>query len=877
MARGKKTAQKAPEVQDQLSGEQDPEPDQAQTSTADQDEDTQDLIDQRDDAKTPQSVDKQNDNETPDDGAANQGASKAGTSSKSTEMIENMYTGAAEELFTESAFHPDSMIRPYNPDKLVRKDWAYRIYEDMLEDDQVSIAMDVKKDLILGSGFYFESPKAQKGQKEETTDPKPQDPNDPTDPKTPAQDPKAANEDDDEMQEIKDDLMLAFEEKGDRAFSDILRDIMQAYEFGFSISEKIFNTDRDGKLFLKDCKPRHPSTWLLHTDKHGNMTRYEQRGLHESVDADPASVIHYINNPKFQNPYGKSDLYVAFQAWMTKRHITRFYAIFLEKAASPTPVGKYDRRADQTAIDAMYDAIKKFQTKTALVIPKEFEIEFLEAKSTGDAYVKGICLFNMFIGRAMFLPDLLGFQGEGTSGGSHALGEHQIEIFMRHIHRRRELLQRIVNKHFVQPFCMFNYGLTENFPMFRFNPLSDEEALGQADQWVKGITTKAWTPTPDEINHFRKLCKFPQSSVVDTMDPAQAFNPDGSNINPNDPTQGGAPGKTANPAQSPNAGQAGAGDTAKGQPTEGQPDDKQPAAAAPAAKAPPGKGPAAANVKKKFEVNLASIRGTYAKKVDFTHIDDVMRSTVSKILVEAKPIVEDIFEDLYDQIHKKKIVPTQKLEKADSLDLKYKKRLQLVFKKNFRHLWSDAQISAHAEVSTKDHVIEFEKAVASDEFLDLLDQETFQFVGDWEYSILKKARVELAAAIKDGKPLSEVIGVLDDEGMNLSDASLERFARTKTTEVFNKGRMAYFDETDVVSAYQFSAVLDDRTSDICAGLDNCVFDKDDAPVPPMHFNCRSVLVPITKFEDYETDDEANNGEDMDKFIDSNKGAGFPRD
>jgi SPP1 gp7 family putative phage head morphogenesis protein len=116
---------------------------------------------------------------------------------------------------------------------------------------------------------------------------------------------------------------------------------------------------------------------------------------------------------------------------------------------------------------------------------------------------------------------------------------------------------------------------------------------------------------------------------------------------------------------------------------------------------------------------------------------------------------------------------------------------------------------------------------------------------------------------------------MDNEGQELSDQALERFARTKTTEVFNKGRKAAFDETGIVSAYQYSAVLDDRTSDICEGLDNCIFEKGDEPTPPMHFNCRSILVPITKFEDYEADDNANDGTNLDDFIEQNKGKGFP--
>jgi phage gp29-like protein len=96
---------------------------------------------------------------------------------------------------------------------------------------------------------------------------------------------------------------------------------------------------------------------------------------------------------------------------MVKRHIVRFYAIFLEKAAGPIPVAKYEKSVPNARVQEVHNAIKNFQAKTAITLPKDFDIEFLEAKGNGEAYVKGINLFNMFIGRALTIPDLLGFQG----------------------------------------------------------------------------------------------------------------------------------------------------------------------------------------------------------------------------------------------------------------------------------------------------------------------------------------------------------------------------------------------------------------------------------------------------------------------------------
>jgi SPP1 gp7 family putative phage head morphogenesis protein len=725
-------------------------------------------------------------------------ASPRSAKSDSAKVMEGLYFGTTEQTFEQSAYFPDSQKKPYNPDDLVQRDFTYGIYEQMRNDDQVNIALQLKKDLVVGSGWHL------------------------------------ICEDDDVKKQLEESLC----DDTERSLSEILQDIVQAYDFGFSISEKIFKHLSDGRLALKNIKTRHPSTWLIHTDPQGNVTRYEQKGPQSSIDVDPNSIIHYVNNQRYQNPYGESDLKAAYQAYFTKKHISRYYSIFLENAAGPKPVAKYDRRAPQGVVDDIFNAIKKFQTKTAMVIPKDFEVEFLEAKNTGDPYIKGINLFNMFIGRALFIPDLLGVSGGETGGGSFSLGKEQIGMFYKHIQRRREILERIIDQHIIRPICIYNYGEMESYPKFKFNPLSDDDATKQAELWIKAIQGVGWQPTVEEVNHFKQMIKFPESDDLQMKAIVQSL-----------ATQQGE--------------QSGAGkDDKESDPVEAKEDDGNEAEAEEKPE----------ETKKEFALKEDSHPGNYYKKTDFKLADQILKTTVSKIKTETQTIVDDIFEDLYDQLQKKRIIQTQNLDKVDTIRLKYLNKLQIALKKQFRNLYNDAQAMAKTEVKKSD----FATNIPADEFLDFLESETFQFVGDWSYNITKKTKQELIAAIKDGKPLSEVISVMSNAGRDLSDVALERYARTKTTEVFNRGRMEYFNSTGVVEAYQYSAILDDRTSDICGNLHGLTFPKEEAPVPPLHFNCRSVLIPITRFEEWSQDKVTNGGQNVDKFLEKNvSDKGFP--
>lgn len=86
-------------------------------------------------------------------------------------------------------------------------------------------------------------------------------------------------------------------------------------------------------------------------------------------------------------------------------------------------------------------------------------------------------------------------------------------------------------------------------------------------------------------------------------------------------------------------------------------------------------------------------------------------------------------------------------------------------------------------------------------------------------------------------------------------AYLNTLVRTNTFEALNEARHAYFESPDLagfVLAYEYSAILDDRTTDFCRHMDGFVRAHDDdiwdTYRPPNHFNCRSLLIPVTQVD-----------------------------
>jgi SPP1 gp7 family putative phage head morphogenesis protein len=75
--------------------------------------------------------------------------------------------------------------------------------------------------------------------------------------------------------------------------------------------------------------------------------------------------------------------------------------------------------------------------------------------------------------------------------------------------------------------------------------------------------------------------------------------------------------------------------------------------------------------------------------------------------------------------------------------------------------------------------------------------------------------------------------------------------RTAVTQIATRAAFeTYRAQDDLTDTYQFVATLDRRTTPICRSLDGKVFRYDDptAPRPPLHFQCRSIIIPVINWQ-----------------------------
>lgn len=112
----------------------------------------------------------------------------------------------------------------------------------------------------------------------------------------------------------------------------------------------------------------------------------------------------------------------------------------------------------------------------------------------------------------------------------------------------------------------------------------------------------------------------------------------------------------------------------------------------------------------------------------------------------------------------------------------------------------------------------------------------------------------------DPEKKSEIINAIKKTHNVLKNRHVKVIARNESTYSANQARLDAIKKSTIVKGYVFLAVIDKRTTQICSKRHKHVLPLGTAYLalytPPLHHNCRSLLSPLTIFEDLSfTEDE----------------------
>ncbi|MCL5105537.1 MAG: DUF935 domain-containing protein [Armatimonadetes bacterium] len=362
-------------------------------------------------------------------------------------------------------------VAPYNPDDLIGKR-GYAVYDQMQRDAQVQACLTIKKFAVLSRGWEVH----------------------------PASD-------DPQDRKVAEFVRFALEDMRG-SILDVLFNVLDALAKGFSVLEMNYRViDREpyrGMVGFASIKSKDPSTFAFDTDEYANIRSLKRTGFgfggeavsgmnSRNTTADRASLppekfVVYSHMPRYESPYGTSDLRAAYKHYWSKDVLMRFLNLYLEKYGSPTAKGSYKRGTPKTAQDDLLRVLDKIQQETAIVIPDDVTVDLMEAQRGGEAgYLQAIEFHDKQIAKAILSQTLI--TDEGVRVGSFALAKVHLDVLKMCLKKlKRDLEESVMQEQVIRRLVDYNFSVT-SYPTFSLGPVEDrdlEQLAGVISALVSG-------------------------------------------------------------------------------------------------------------------------------------------------------------------------------------------------------------------------------------------------------------------------------------------------------------------------------------------------------------------------------------------------------
>ena len=243
----------------------------------------------------------------------------------------------------------------------------------LLDDDEISQAVETRVDALLATPFRFE----------------------------PSDTPEAILL----MQEIKE------------WFAEIATGSINALLFGYSVLEAVYDQADDGQIGLNWIGEK-PMEWFEPKNDGRLIYRQDESGIESEVD----QIFKFFLTQRkatYKQPYGKALLTVVYWLDFFRKNGFKFWAKFLERFGTPILLGK----CKDSETDAMNQALLNAHAQSVISIDAEDDVQILSAPSSGNAG-GSFETFNNTIIRQIQKVILGQTLTSGTDGtGSRALGE----------------------------------------------------------------------------------------------------------------------------------------------------------------------------------------------------------------------------------------------------------------------------------------------------------------------------------------------------------------------------------------------------------------------------------------------------------------------
>ena len=264
----------------------------------------------------------------------------------------------------------------------------------------------------------------------------------------------------------------------DTELNEIVKQVITAVLWGFSVHELLFDINEDGKLILKNLVPLHIKTLqnnpFVYDDDDGELIAIHQEYSNEDVEIPITKVLKYSFNANYDEDYGNGLLYDFRPIVEDKMNINNWLMTFLEKHESPTLYGK---TGDPVSRDALLNAFENIEGgDTGLVVGQEDDVGVLESSHRGETFFRTLQYKDNQIFRRYYLGNLL--MGDNSQTGTYAQSQTQLDFGMLVFDGILEEIANCIQKQIINPIIKWNYGDATIAPTISFDKFTTGDLNG---------------------------------------------------------------------------------------------------------------------------------------------------------------------------------------------------------------------------------------------------------------------------------------------------------------------------------------------------------------------------------------------------------------
>lgn len=316
----------------------------------------------------------------------------------------------------------------------------YKTYKNIMKDTQVKVGVEILKYFLISKNYRLTS-----------------------------------NSDDPEDIKMTEFITDVFDNM-ETPFRDVLKNMLTAIRYGYSVQEKVYGLNSDGKIVIKAIHPIHIKTLQRNPfirDEHGELTGIHQETVHGNVNIPIDKCLIYSFDKEFDEIEGNSILNEIKPIVEDKEDCMDWVMTFASKDKSPTMVGKTD---DPLSGDNMLDAFDDIADgKTGMIIGPDDEVDLLESSHNGETYFSLLNYNDNRIFRRMFIGTLV--LGNQSQTGSYAQANVQ-QDFMMYI-MDGILADAATEIQFeINDLIRLNFGVNANAPNFSFESFNSKDIIG---------------------------------------------------------------------------------------------------------------------------------------------------------------------------------------------------------------------------------------------------------------------------------------------------------------------------------------------------------------------------------------------------------------